>query len=141
LDDGLMRIGVAGLAIAGALAIAGMSSAAHAQSASRGQVNLAQALNTPVSTATERAATVQPQRRGLRLHENGRWGLNLNLNQPVGRETEWGDVEAGAYYRLSPRLRVGAAAQLATPERDPARAQETDRRTQPRVRLETIFKF
>ena len=125
----------------GALALAGLSSTAHAQTTTRGQVNLAQAMNTPVSTATERAATVQPQRRGLRLNDNGRWGLNLNLNQPVGRDAEWGDVEAGAYYRLSPRLRVGAAAPLATPERDPARAQETDRRTQPRVRLETIFKF
>ena len=83
------------------------------------------------------------QRRGLRFNENGRWGLNFNLNQPVGREADWGDVEAGAYYRLSPRLRVGAAANLASPEVDPARAPESaaDRRAAPRVRLETIFKF
>ena len=134
-----MRIGVATLALAGALALAGMSSSAHAQSAQRGQVSLSQAMS--ASSSGDRASVAQSQRRGLRLHENGRWGLNLNLNQPVGREAEWGDVEAGAYYRLSPRLRVGAAANLATPERDPARAQETDRRTQPRVRLETIFKF
>lgn len=134
-----MRIGVATLALAGALALAGLSTAAHAQTASRGQVNLSQAMTS--STSGDRASVSQTQRRGLRLHENGRWGLNLNLNQPVGREAEWGDVEAGAFYRLSPRLRVGAAANLATPERDPARAQETDRRTQPRVRLETIFKF
>ena len=81
------------------------------------------------------------QRRGLRWNENGRWGLNFNLNQPVGREADWGDVEAGAYYRLSPRLRVGAAANLASPELDPARAPDGDRRAAPRVRLETIFKF
>lgn len=128
-----MRIGVASLAVVGALALAGLSTSAHAQSRATGQVNLSQAATT---------ATPQAQRRGLRLHENGRWGLDLNLNQPVGRQAQWGDVEAGAYYRLTPRLRVGAAANLATPERDPARAQETtDRRSQPRVRLETIFKF
>ena len=34
-----------------------------------------------------------------------------------------------------------AAAGLATPEQDPARAPETDRRSQPRVRLETLFRF
>ena len=92
--------------------------------------------------AAQRSAPA-PQRRGLRWNDSGRWGLNFNLNQPVGRETDWGDVEAGAYYRLSPRLRVGAAANLASPEIDPARAPESaaDRRAAPRVRLETIFKF
>ena len=50
-------------------------------------------------------------------------------------------MEAGAYYRLNDRLRVGAAAGLAAPETDPARAPETANRTQPRVRLESIFKF
>lgn len=129
-----MRIGVASLAVVGALAIAGLSTSAHAQSARpSGQVALSQANSAPAAQTN--------QRRGLRLHENGRWGLNLNLSQPVGRDTQWGDVEAGAYYRLSPRLRVGAAANLANSERDPARVPETDRRTQPRVRLETIFKF
>ncbi|SDR09708.1 NtrZ family periplasmic regulatory protein [Brevundimonas sp. 374] len=82
-----------------------------------------------------------PQRRGLRLNDRGRWGLDFNLNQPVGRETDWGDVEAGAYYRLNDRLRVGAAAAVSSPEADPARAPETNGRAQPRVRLETIFKF
>ena len=91
--------------------------------------------------AAQRSTPTAQQRRGLRLNENGRWGLDFNLNQPVGRETDWGDVEAGAYYRLNDRLRVGAAAAVASPEADPARAPETNGRAQPRVRLETIFKF
>ncbi len=136
-----MRTKVAIMAVIGTLALAGTATHASAQTARGSQVNLAQAVNQPVSTSTERAAQQQPQRRGLRWTDSGRWGLNFNLNQPVGREYDLGDVEAGAYYRLSPRLRVGAAAQLATPERDPARAQETVRGSQPRVRLETIFKF
>ena len=107
---------------------------------------LAQSASGTVSLSEAQAAqrnTPAPQRRGLRLNDGGRWGLDFNLNQPVGRETDWGDVEAGAYYRLSPRLRVGAAANLASPEIDPARAPESaaDRRAAPRVRLETIFKF
>lgn len=136
-----MRTKVALTAVVGALALAGTATHASAQTARSPQVNLAQAINQPATTppASERASA--QQRRGLRWNENGRWGLNFNLNQPVGREYDLGDVEAGAYYRLSPRLRVGAAANLAPPERDPARAQETDRRSQPRVRLETIFKF
>nr|WP_314528054.1 hypothetical protein [uncultured Brevundimonas sp.] len=104
---------------------------------------LAQTTNT-VSLSEAQAAqrnTPPPQRRGLRLNDRGRWGLDFNLNQPVGRETDWGDVEAGAYYRLNDRLRVGAAASVATVDADPAREPESNSRTQPRVRLETIFKF
>ena len=36
---------------------------------------------------------------------------------------------------------LAASAGLAAPEQDPARAPETDRRAQPRIRLESIFKF
>ena len=96
------------------------------------------------SSPTVRNDLVSPQdgpRRGLQWNEDGRWGLNLNLSQPVGREADWSDVQAGAYYRLNPRLRVGAAASLSEPQTDPARPVESDRRSQPRVRLETIFRF
>ncbi|WP_292046496.1 NtrZ family periplasmic regulatory protein, partial [Brevundimonas sp. UBA5718] len=77
---------------------------------------LAQSASGTVSLSEAQAAqrnTPAPQRRGLRLNDRGRWGLDFNLNQPVGRETDWGDVEAGAYYRLNDRLRVGAAAAVA----------------------------
>jgi len=86
-----------------------------------------------------RAAAPAGQSR-LRFTERGRWGLDLNLNQPVGREDNLGDVEAGAYYRVNPRLRVGASAGLAETERDPARAPQTERPTA-RFRLESIFRF
>ena len=52
-----------------------------------------------------------------------------------------GDVEAGAYYRVNPRLRVGATAGLAEPEADPASPPQTERRAAPRFRLESIFRF
>jgi len=129
-----MRFGgvAATLVLAGTLCLA---DAALAQSRSTA--------STLSLTDAQRAqpTTVQPQRRSLRWIDGGRWGLDFNLNQPVGRETDWGDVEAGAYYRLSPRLRLGASAGLGAPRADPARAPETDGRAQPRVRLESIFKF
>lgn len=131
-----MRFGglIAASLILAATGFSGAASAMPGQSSSRATgVSLSEA------AAAQRAAPAQ--RRGLRLTESGRWGLDLNLSQPVGRETDWGDVEAGAYYRLNDRLRVGAAAGLATPEVDPARAPETNGRAQSRVRLETIFKF
>jgi hypothetical protein len=128
-----MRFGVFMAVLAATTALVGVGSAmAQARTPS---VSLSEA------QAAQRNAPNTQQRRGLRLNENGRWGLDFNLNQPVGRETDWGDVEAGAYYRLNDRLRVGAAAAVATPEADPARAPETNGRAQSRVRLETIFKF
>lgn len=129
-----MRFGViAALIVAGTL---GLADAALAQSRST-----APTLNLNEAAAAQRPANPNTPRRSLRWMDGGRWGLDFNLSQPVGREADWGDVEAGAYYRLSPRLRLGASAGLATPRPDPARAPETDTRAQPRVRLESIFKF
>ena len=130
-----MRLSVIIAGVVGLAALVGGVADASAQTSRAPAVTLAEA------SAAQRNAPVNAQRRALRWNENGRWGLNFNLNQPVGREADWGDVEAGAYYRLSPRLRVGAAAGLAAPEQDPARAAETNRRAQPRVRLESIFRF
>lgn len=116
------------------LALIAAADAAAAQTASRSR---APAVSLSEANAA-RAAAPSGQSR-LRFTERGRWGLDLNLNQPVGREDTLGDVEAGAYYRVNPRLRVGAAAGLAEPERDPARAPQTERPA--RFRLESIFRF
>lgn len=128
-----MRFG--GIAAALVLTAAlGLPDAASAQSRST--------VSTLNLTDAQRAQTAPAQgRRSLRWIDGGRWGLDFNLSQPVGREADWGDVEAGAYYRLSPRLRLGASAGLAAPRADPARAPEADTGAQPRVRLESIFKF
>ena len=116
------------------LAVADAASAQTAAARSR-----APAVTLSEAQAARAAAT--PSQSRLRFTERGRWGLDLNLSQPVGRESNLGDVEAGAYYRVNPRLRVGATAGLAEPEADPARPPQTDRRTAPRFRLESIFRF
>ena len=129
-----MRFGAIIAGLLGAVALVGLAGEASAQARSR-----VPAVSLSEATAAQRS-TPAP-RRGLRWNENGRWGLNFNMNEPVGREPRWGDVEAGAYYSVTPRLSVGAAAGLGRAEEDPARAPETDRRAQPRIRLESLFKF
>ena len=37
----------------------------------------------------------------------GRWGLMLNMQQPDSRGIVASDIQAGAYYRVTPSLRVG----------------------------------
>jgi hypothetical protein len=70
----------------------------------------------------------------------GRFGLTLNLQQPDERPAVMNDVQAGAYFRITPSLRVGGSVALGdqelTPRANTARPADT-----PRVRLETAFKF
>ena len=127
---------IAGLA--GGIALLAAADAASAQAANAR--SRAPAVTLTEAQAAARSAAAPSQSR-LRVPARGRWGLALNLSQPVGRDTNLGDVEAGAYYRVNPRLRVGASAGLAEPEADPARPSQTDRRAAPRFRLESIFRF
>lgn len=131
-----MRKGAVIAGLAAGLTLLTAADAASAQAASR---NRAPAVTLSEAQAARAAAGTGQSR--LRFTERGRWGLDLNLSQPVGRESNLGDVEAGAYYRVNPRLRVGATAGLAEPEADPASPPQTERRAAPRFRLESIFRF
>ena len=75
----------------------------------------------------------------LQLDSKGRWGVRLDLEQPSGRPSDLRDLQAGAYLRLTPRIRVGGSVgfgdKFATPQRI------TPEDTAPRVHLETAFKF
>lgn len=70
----------------------------------------------------------------------GRFGLTMELQQQNMREQTLGDVQAGAYYRITPSLRVGGSVVLGEQPLmqgvEPPRPAE-----QPKVRLETKFKF
>lgn len=69
----------------------------------------------------------------------GRWGLTLDMEQPDARPSTLNDVQAGAYYRITPTLRVGGAVALGEEQLQPG--PKTPAEGQPRVRLGTIFKF
>lgn len=71
--------------------------------------------------------------------KKGRWGLMLDITPRSDVDPQARDVEAGAFFRVTPQLRVGGAVGVGsqgTPMRKPGDREET-----PRVRLETAFKF
>ena len=73
----------------------------------------------------------------------GRWGLKLDLDQAADRDMKLEDVRAGAFFKLTPSLRVGGAVSLGE-QQDPrlmARRAQPLQEATPRVRLETAFKF
>jgi len=73
--------------------------------------------------------------------KKGKWGLKLDLDQPVNRDLELKDVQAGAYFSVTPSIRVGGAVALG--ESNPALAARKNETQEPapRVKLETAFKF
>ena len=132
-------------AIVSLAAVMAAGSAAHAQQAKPNTITL------PDSTFTLRDAfapdlnqwNTLSGRRSLQWDsKRGRWGLKLDMDQPVGRPLSYTDrdVQAGAYYKITPSFRVGGAVSLG------AMSSESNPNTipadkAPRVRLETAFKF
>jgi hypothetical protein len=71
----------------------------------------------------------------------GHWGVTFNMRQPDTRETTLNDIQAGAYYKITPALRVGGAFAFGSEQVAPGPKPNTPDLTQPRVQLETKFKF
>ena len=137
-----MNLRSASLGVIAGITLVSLCAVVPAQAQTQGQSGTrARAPAVSLSEANAARGATPVPRRGLRLNDSGRWGLELNLSEPVGRERDLGDVEAGADYRVNPRLRLGARAGLASPEPDPAQPSQTDRRSAPRFRLESIFRF
>ena len=70
----------------------------------------------------------------------GRFGVTLGIQQPQDRQAVPNDVQAGAYFRITPSVRVGGSVALGeqdlTPRPNSARPADT-----PKVRLESTFRF
>ena len=71
----------------------------------------------------------------------GRWGVTLNMDQSDARPTTGNDIQAGAYYSITPSLRVGGAVALGQEQVTPGPKKIGSEQSQPRVRLESSFKF
>jgi len=83
---------------------------------------------------------LQPEHKTLQWNDKGRWTLKLDMSEPAGRNMQLRDVQAGAYYHLTPSLRVGGAVTFGDESLQPDHT--TLPQTQaPRVKLETSFKF
>ncbi len=80
-------------------------------------------------------------RKSLQWDASGHWTLNLDMDQPVGREMDWKDVSAGAYFHITPSMRIGGSVGLGEKFSDPTHILPEDTTNAPRVHLETKFKF
>ena len=75
----------------------------------------------------------------LQFNEKGRWGLDVNVDEPLERDRKLEDVEAGAFFRIAPSVKVGGSLRLDDKFSKPERVRPEDRDA--RVRLETKFQF
>jgi hypothetical protein len=136
-----LKVGIA--AIGAALAVAGVATGAHAaQPAPPGTTTVGATAATAAfgDTGVSNNLHISSPRKSLQWDSKGRWGLKLDYQQPGAHDTQWQSIDAGGFYKLTPRLQFGATVGLAD-QLDP-RAVTSDQQTpQPRVRLETTFKF
>jgi hypothetical protein len=89
--------------------------------------------------ATAAPWTLTGPRKSLQWDSNGKWGLRLGMNQSALREPDWKDMQAGAFFRITPSLRVGGSVQLGDRLAQPKQVTPGD--ATPRVHLETAFRF
>ena len=69
-----------------------------------------------------------------------RFGLKFDLEQQPGVASEWKNVQAGAFIKVTPSLRVGAEVSLSEQPNTPGNPL-TQQPAPPKVHLETTFKF
>lgn len=81
----------------------------------------------------------QAPHKQLQWDSKGRWGLRLDMNQPANRDADWKDVQAGAFFRITPSLQVGGSVSMGDRLSQPNRVTPQD--ASPRVHLETAFRF
>lgn len=71
-----------------------------------------------------------------------RWGLKFDVDQQAGvGGSEFKNVQAGAFFKITPSLRVGAGVSLGDQQANPTANPLTQTPAPPRVHLETAFKF
>ncbi|MFT4074793.1 MAG: hypothetical protein QM647_04610 [Asticcacaulis sp.] len=87
----------------------------------------------------------KPQSKVYQFNLDGKWGVKFDVNQPETSAPGANDIDAGAFYKLTPSLRVGGTLGFGektdSMKPEPARSAAQGDRKQPRVRLETTFKF
>lgn len=120
------------ISLIGAALLASGASTAHAQAAKGKTADFTVRSETSVTSQGSKSLKWDTRK--------GRWGVSLNVDQRAERDMQWNDVQAGAYFRVTPSLRVGGAVALGDHE-TPAYKKTQPMDAAPRVRLETAFKF
>jgi hypothetical protein len=98
-----------------------------------------------VNTLTSDAETGnyrRPVTQNYRVNVKGPWGIKFDIKQNLDRPSSWSEVDAGAYYRITPTVRVGGSLGFG-PKTGIIRSVGATKQeiTKPRVQLETSFKF
>lgn len=127
-----------------ALILLGSGLSAHAQSVQIAAKSTPADNLTPRSDFNPQTAQFAPAdgRKTLQFDATkGRWGLKLDLDQPTNREMDLQDIRAGAFFKLTPSLRVGGAVSLGDQNAKALIRKNEPPEAAPRVRLETAFKF
>lgn len=128
-----MAFGVKSMVAAGALVAALASADAASAQAARTKAEPRASLNEAIRNGAPASTT------SLKFNDKGRWSVNVDVDEPVvQRERKLRDVEAGAYFRVTPSVRVGGSVRL-DDKLKPERVTPDDRGA--RVRLETKFQF
>ena len=120
-----------------------LASAAGAQAqTTHAPINItSEAFSSFNSTADQNHWNPQPAQKSLLWDTKGHWGLKLDLSQPVGRDMQLRDVQAGAYFHITPSIRVGGAVALGDSSAFDHSTVLPQQSQAPRVKLETNFKF
>jgi hypothetical protein len=118
----------------GAALLLGAAASAHAETGKA-------AVTTDFTVRTDTSA-IAPGNKTLKWDAaRGRWGVTLNVQENAERGAQWNNVQAGAYFRVTPSLRIGGAVALGEQDVLPAYKKTVPQDAAPRVRLETAFKF
>ena len=85
----------------------------------------------------------KPSSKVYQFNLKGKWGVKFDVNQPETTPSGFNDIDAGAFYKLTPSLRVSGSLGFGVKSDPlkPAQAAAQNDKKQPRVRLETTFKF
>jgi hypothetical protein len=123
----------------GALAVLATAAAARAEQPLNLNTSQISDIFSQHSTPDQNRWGPQPTHKSFQFDQK-RWGLHLDMSEPVGREMQMRDIQAGAFFKLTPSLRVGGAVAFADQPTQPDRTNLPTTQI-PRVRLETTFKF
>jgi hypothetical protein len=78
----------------------------------------------------------------LQWDSKGKWGLRLDMIQPNQRDPGLKDMQAGAFFRITPSLQVNGTVGLGDNRLAAAQPQHvTPQDAAPQVHLETAFRF
>jgi len=80
-------------------------------------------------------------RKTLQWDAKGRWGLRLDMEKPTGRDMNLGDVQAGAFFKITPSLRVGGTVGVGSSYVPQQKLLPQSQDPGARVHVETKFQF